>query len=193
MTLPNLTGTIKFKVEGQQAQPKWMQTALKDALDKADAPPESLRFQCRIATDARKNFEQINLPNGETLTLRRSSNPQFGKNRDGHAYLTVTMTYSGDGLGYRLRWTGDSVPKRMQEIAVRHDRGNAVKPATIGLDLSAAEVTPSWRVAGHKRPALPGDWAKAQAAAKARIAAGQPKQTRSKRNCARLTDADIAA
>lgn len=193
MTLTNLTGIVKFKVAGQKAQPKYLQELLKNALAAQVEPPESLRYQCRIASDARENFKKIELEDGETLTLHPSAKPQFGKNHKGHAYLTVTMIYSGDGRGYRLRWTGEKVPQKMQEVAVKHDKGLAVKPIVVGLDLSSAEVTPSWKAAYHSRPPKPGDWAKNQAAAKARIAAGQPKAVRSKRSCARLEDSDLNA
>lgn len=192
MTLTDLTGSVRFKVAGQPAMPKWMQTALADALDKAEAPPESLRFQCRIATDARENFSLINLPNGETLTLHPKARPQFGKNRDGHAFLTATLIYSGDGLGYRFRWIGNDVPQKMQEVAVKHDKGLAVNPVVVGLDLSKAEITPSWKVNGYKGPD-----AEAQRS-RARREAGKigqrdhdGKAKRGKRTCARLTDADL--
>lgn len=185
MTL-NLTGTVGFKVAGQEALPKWMQTALKDALDSADAPPESLRFQCRIATDAKQNFENINLDNGETLSLHPRSNPQFGRNRSGHAYLTASFTYSGDGQAYTLRWLGDAIPKRMQEIAVKHDKGLSVKPTTIALDLAQASVTPSWKANGHAGPGLTNVSRDKGGDTKPRV-----KVTRGKRNCARLTDADL--
>ena len=191
MTIKNLSGTVKFKVEGQQAQPKWMQTALKDALDKAEAPPESLRFQCRIATDARANFKYIELPDGESLSLHPKSNPQFGKNRNGHAYLTASLVYSGDGQAYTFRWIGDAVPKKMQEVAVRHDKGQFVRPTVVLLDLAKATVAPSWKVNGHAGPGVTNNSRSKERAAEAsrRLRAGV--RIRSPRNCARLTDSDI--
>lgn len=192
MTLTQLSGKINFKVAGQTALGKWAQTAIQNALESADAPPESLRFQCRIATDARENFALIELPDGETLTLSPKAQPQFGKNRDGHAFLTTTLIYSGDGLGYRFRWLGNDVPQKMQEVAVKHDKGLAVAPATIALDLSKAEITPSWKVSGHAGPySATRNNAQEVARAAERKAAGKPKVTRSKRNCARLTEGDL--
>lgn len=192
MTLTQLTGTVPFKVEGQVALGKWAQTAIQTALESADAPPESLRFQCRIATDARENFARIELPNGETLTLHPKARPQFGKNRDGHAFLTATLIYSGDGLGYRLRWIGNDVPQKMQEVAVKHDKGMAVKPAVVKLDLSKAEITPSWKAHGYKGPQA--EALRSQARREAgKIASWDHdrKAKRGKRTCARLTDADL--
>lgn len=191
MALTNLTGTVPFKVEGQSALPKWMQTALKDALDNADAPPESLRFQCRIATDARENLQEIKLSDGETLKLHYKSHPQFGKNRDGHAYLTASFIYSGDGQAYTIRWVGDAVPQKMQEVAVRHDKGLAVRPTTIRLDLSAAQITPAWKAHGQVGPSGTRDHRVEAARTEARRAAGISKPRRAKRSCARLTDADL--
>jgi len=191
MTIPQLTGIIKFKVEGQSALPKWMQTALADALDKADAPPESLRFQCRIATDAQKNLALVKLASGETLTLHPIARPQFGKDNKGHAYLTATMTYSGDGENYTLRWIGDAVPSKMQEVAVKHDKGLAVSPTTIALDLSAAQVAPAWKVQNKPGPSALVRDHKAERARKKEIEAAGAVRKRGPRSCARLTDADL--
>lgn len=190
MALTNLTGKVPFKVAGQSALPKWMQTALKDALDNAGAPPESLRFQCRIATDAKSNFEKIELANGETLSLHPRSNPQFGKNRSGHAYLTASFTYSGDGQAYTIRWVGDAIPQKMQEVAVKHDKGLSVEPTTIALDLTHASITPTWEANRHAAPGLTNvSRAKKRAAGDERKEPA--KRTRGKRNCSRLTDADL--
>ena len=147
--IDNLTGIIPFNVEAQDALPKWQQIALTDALARNDSAPKALRFQCRIATDARTVFESVTLDDGETLTLHPKAKPQFGKDRDGHAFLTVTLRYSKDGKGYRFRWVGDAVPRKMQQVAVKHDQGKAVRATTIPLDLAAATVTPAWKAAGR--------------------------------------------
>lgn len=192
MTLTELNGTVPFKVAGQSALPKWMQTALKDALDHSDAPPESLRFQCRIATDAQQNLARIELDNGETLTLHPKARPQFGKNKHGQAFLTATMTYSGDGESYSIRWVGEAVPQKMQEIAVKHDKGLSVKPTTVRLSLADAVVTPAAKAHGNtsrtKEKARESTRAK-----RARNKAAGITESRAKRNCARLTDADLSA
>ena len=191
MTLTALAGKIPFKVNGQVAIPKWMQTALADALDKAKAPPESLRFQCRIATDAQNNFASVKLSDGETLSLHPLSHPQFGKNHSGEAFLTAAMTYSGDGQTYTFRWLGDGVPVAMQQIAVKHDMGKAVKATTVDLDLGAAHITPSYRANGHAGAPGTRDH-KSEAARRLELAsAGVVRKSRSKRNCARLTIADV--
>lgn len=192
MTLTALTGQIPFKVNGQTAIPKWMQTALADALDKADSPPESLRFQCRIATDAQKNFALVKLNNGETLSLHPNSHPQFGKNHLGQPFLTAAMTYSEDGDTYTFRWVGSAVPTAMQEIAVKHDQGKAVKATTVPLDLASAKITSTWRSNGHSTPPSTRDYAKEEARTR-EIAAGKSvPTTRAKRSCARLTIDDVA-
>lgn len=191
MTLTQLTGFVPFKVAGQSALGPWAQKAIRAALDSIDSPPESLRFQCRIAIDAQENLSLVNLPDGETLTLHAQARPQFGKNRDGHAFLTVTMIYSGDGLGYRLRWIGNAVPLKMQEVAVKHDQGLAVKPTLIGLDLSKAEITPSWKVKGGSGPYKDARNNAKEVANAAARRGDKPKVSRGKRNCARLTVEDL--
>lgn len=191
MTLEALAGRIRFQVQGQTALPKWQQTALRDALARNDSPPEELRFQCRMATDARDNFALITPDNGETLRLHYKAQPQFGKNREGLAYLTVTMVYSGDGQSYCLKWVGDAVPRKMQEIAVKHDQGLSVRPCTIALDLAAAEIKPSYKQNGHPAPPSARDFNKEAEAARIRKEQGKPKITRAKRTCARLTQADL--
>lgn len=184
MTLTSLAGKVRFKVDGQEALTKWARQALADAMERNDSPPESLRFQCRIATDARKNLAVIPLKDGNTLTLHPNSHPQFGKNRDGHAYLTATMTYSGDGQNYTIKWVGDAVPHEMQEVAVKHDKGLKVARTVIDLDLARAQVLPAWKAQKHAKVR---DHKKEEANRSPRV-----KQTRGKRTCARLTEADIA-
>ena len=147
--IPNMLGTIDFRVEGQPAIPKWQQTAIADALKRNDSPPKALRFQCRIATDARVMFEKVRLVDGETLTLHRKAKPQFGKDRSGNAFLTTTLVYSGDGKAYSVKWVGSAVPDRMQSVAVKHDLGKAVRPAVIPLDLADATVVPAHIANGY--------------------------------------------
>lgn len=64
MNTPTLSGIVRFKVAGQKALPKWAQQAITNALSVQEAPPEALRFQCRIATDAKENFSDVALSNG---------------------------------------------------------------------------------------------------------------------------------
>jgi hypothetical protein len=190
MTLTSLTGNIRFKVAGQSAMPKWQQIALRDALANADSPPEALRFQCRIASDAYAAFSLVELDNGETLHIHPQARPQFGKNTAGHAFLTATLIYSGDGEAHTFRWVGDAVPVKMQEIAVKHDKGLAVKAVTIILSLDAAQIAPAWTAYG-KKPAKDRDHKAEDATAAARKASGAIPLKRAKRTCARLTDSDL--
>lgn len=187
MTLESVTGIVRFKVDGQRALPKWQRNALSAAMSALDSPPEALRFQCRIATDARKNFALIELAGGETLTLHPKARPQFGKDHNGRAYLTATMTYSGDGEAYTLRWLGEAVPPKMQEVAVQHDKGESVSPTTIALNLADAQVMPIWKAQKRTGP-VKRDHKKENAAR-----ADQVRKGRGPRQCARLTDADLAA
>lgn len=195
MNTPTFKGIVRFKVAGQKALPKWARQAITNALDAAEAPPESLRFQCRIATDARANFESVDLKDGETLTLNKRSNPQFGKNHQGKPYLTVTVIYSGDGESYRLRWVGDAVPPKMQEVAVKHDQGLSVAPVTIGLNLAKAEVTRSHAVKGPANPHTSQRDYKAEHArrqGKDHTPGGVTGIPRRSRRCARITERDLA-
>lgn len=193
MNTPTFEGIVRFKVAGQKALPKWAQQAITNALAVQEAPPEALRFQCRIATDAKENFADVKLDNGERLALSAKGSPQFGKNSDGLPYLTVTVIYSGDGESYRLRWIGNAVPPKMQEVAVMHDKGLAVRATTVGLDLAKAEVTPSHRAKGMPHPsqrnykaenALRGDSIGKRG--------GVSNKPRRRRTCARITESDLA-
>ena len=191
-TIPNLTGTIPFRVAGQKALPKFQQELNRRFIEMGGEMPEELRFQCRIATDARENFRHIDLPDGETLTLHPKAKPQFGLNRDGLPYLTATLKYSANGLGYRFRWIGTNVPRRMQEVAVKHDLGKYVAAVTIPLDLADAEVTLAREVNN-----TPGTTAAQKRAYEARYQAKhgkkRPKEKRAPRTCARITEATISA
>lgn len=190
MNTPSFKGIVRFKVAGQKALPKWAQQAITNALNAAEAPPESLRFQCRIATDAKLNFERVELGSGETLTLNKRGNPQFGKNRDGLPYLTVTVVYSGDGESYRLRWIGDAVPPKMQSVAVKHDQGLSVAPVVIGLNLARAEVTPSYSANDVRHPTRR-DYKRENGKRGKRPEGGFTGITRAKRRCARITESDL--
>lgn len=191
MNTPTFKGLVRFKVAGQKALPKWAQQAITNALAVQETPPESLRFQCRIATDAKANFERVDLADGESLSLSAKGSPQFGKNHEGKPYLTVTVIYSGDGQSYRLRWLGAAVPPKMTEVAVKHDRGLDVRPTTVGLDLAKAEVTPTWRANSQRGPAKGRDY-KAEVARRRELRAQGADRPKRKRRCARITEADLA-
>ena len=185
------TGKINFKVIGQPAEAPWKQKLLRKALNE-DAPNE-LRFQCRIATDARVNFKHVELPDGESFSLSPKGGPQFGKNVDGHAFLTVTVVRESDGQSYRLRWIGDNVPARMKRVAVAHDEGKKVAAASIPLDFSRAEVTPVLQLKGYKdRTARNYAAENAARGDKRFVEGGKTGKTRPKR-CSRLRAADLEA
>ena len=136
------TGHVAVKVKGQDARPRWEQNLLRKALIEGVGGDQELRFTCRIAQDVNETFERVDLPDGTHLTLNPKAKAQFGRNKDGQAYLTVGVTWSGNGLAYRLRWVGDKVPRKMQEVAVKHDEGRAVRPVAIALDFADANIAP---------------------------------------------------
>lgn len=190
--IPNLTGTIPFRVQGQKALPKFQQELNRRFIEMGGQMPEELRFQCRIASDARDNFRHIDLPGGETLTLHPKAKPQFGLNRDGLAYLTATLKYSGDGMGYRFRWIGQHVPHKMQQVAVKHDLGKYVPATTIPLDLAAAEVTLA-REVNNSPGTTPAQKKAYEERFQAKHGKKRAKEKRAPRSCARITEADLAA
>ena len=143
--ITSLTGTIRFSIKGQEARPAWERKMLAAALDNGQGAPNDLRFQCRIAQDARENFASIPVPGG-TLSVHQKSKPQFGRDRNGNAYLTVVLVDSRDGRSYKVRWTGDAVPRKMQEVAVKHDEGRRVGATRVALRWEDAEITVSEKV-----------------------------------------------
>ena len=141
-TITPPTGIVRFRIKGQEARAPWERKMLAAALNNGDGAPNDLRFQCRIAQDARENFADIQVPGG-TLSIHGRSKPQFGRTSNGEAYLTVVLVDSRDGESYKYRWTGDAVPLKMQQVAVKHDEGKKVSPTTVALRWDAAEVTRS--------------------------------------------------
>jgi hypothetical protein len=119
---------------------------LANALSSGQGAPNDLRFQCRIAQDARENFESIPIPGGGTLSIHQKSKPQFGRDRNGMVYLTVVLLDARDGLYYQVLWLGYAVPRKMQEVAVKHDEGKRVAATRVALRWQDAEITPSEHV-----------------------------------------------
>ena len=144
--ITQLRGAVRFSIKGQEARPAWERKLLANALDNGQGAPNDLRFQCRIAQDARENFAEIRVPGG-TLSIHHKSKPQFGRARNGKPYLTVTLVDSRDGEAYKVRWIGDAVPRRMQEVAVKHDEGKRVGATLVRLLWQDAEITPVEHIA----------------------------------------------
>jgi hypothetical protein len=140
--ITNMTGVIRFAVKGQQARSPWERKVLASVITNGDGAPNDLRFQCRIAQDARENFASIPVDGGE-LSIHQKSKPQFGRDRNGNAYLTVVLVDSRDGESYKVRWIGDAVPRKMQEVAVKHDEGKRVGATRVALRWEDAEITRS--------------------------------------------------
>jgi hypothetical protein len=137
-----MRGAVRFSIKGQEARPAWERKMLANALNNGQGAPNDLRFQCRIAQDARENFANIPVPGG-TLSIHPKSKPQFGRTRSGEAYLTVVLVDSRDGESYKVRWIGDAVPRKMQEVAVKHDEGRRVGATRVALRWEDAEITRS--------------------------------------------------
>lgn len=154
--ITTLTGVVKFSIKGQEARPAWERKMLSNALNNGQGAPNDLRFQCRIAQDARENFASIPIPGG-SLSIHQKSKPQFGRDRNGNAYLTVVLVDSRDGQSYKVRWIGDAVPRKMQEVAVKHDEGKRVAATRVALRWQDAEITPSEHVNRRGRNDLDGD------------------------------------
>ena len=192
MTNTAFDAKVRFKIKGQAALAKWQQEAIKRGLDSPTGPPEALRFNCRIAQDAKENFAEVPLSNGSFLYLDpRGVQPQFGKNVNGEAYLTVTLKHSETGDSFKVQWIGDAVPESMKTTAVMHDEGRKVGAKTVLLDLAKARVTPVHQITGNKDKSKR-DIAAEQARRAELRAAGVPKQKRSRRHCDRLTSADLS-
>jgi hypothetical protein len=184
----NLTGSIRFAIKGQEARPSWERKALAKVMSNGQGAPNDLRFQCRIAQDARDNFDSIPVPGGE-LSIHQRSKPQFGRTKEGLAYLTVVLVDSRDGQSYKVRWVGDSVPRKMQEVAVKHDEGKRVAATRVALRWEDAEITPSDHADHRARHDLDGS---GEIRVRSNGRTGGPKQKRCfDRLCA--TDLDGAA
>ena len=137
----NWEGRIRFPISSQKARPAWEQEALQAGLEKGVGAMNQLRFQCRIAQDGQEFFKSIDI-NGVSYTMNPKSKAQFGRsNSSGLPYLSVGLIEEGTGTRYHLHWEGDAVPLKLQQSAVSHDEGRAVKAATVLLDLSRATVT----------------------------------------------------
>ena len=185
-----ISGTVDFAVKGQAQLPKWQREAIANGLKSEYGPPESLRFNCRMAEDARENFKEIIDDQERVWTLHPNGNPQFGRNVRGEPYLTVTLQDEA-GDGYKFRWAGDAVPKRMAELAVRHDEGREVAPSTIRLSLARAEVAPSHqsaKVPYRKDRDNSAEWKRRKALRES----GEAPRKRAPRKCGRITRDDLS-
>jgi hypothetical protein len=135
----DMKGRIRFPVKGQDERPAWERKILYNEINGGHGAPKDLRYQCRIAMDAREVFSSVPVEGG-TLTLHDKSKPQFGRDKNGKPYLTVVLVDSRDGESYMVRWIGDAVPKKMVQVAVKHDQGKRVEPTIVGLRWEDAEI-----------------------------------------------------
>lgn len=192
MTTPTFAGKLRFPIKGQAALPKWQRDAIKRGMESLEGPPESLRFKCRIAEDARANFADVRLADGTHLywnPRQRGGEPQFYKDHKGLPHLTITLT-DDDGQSYSVQWVGDAVPLAMQETAVKHDMGLQVGHRVVSLDWAQASVTPVARKAPVRREGR--NYRAEEASRKAQREAGVAPKTRARRVCERLTAADLS-
>lgn len=143
--ITSLKGVIRFAIKGQDARLPWERKALAKAIIDGGGAPNDLRFQCRVAQDARDVFAEIPVKGG-VLTIHQKSKPQFGRDQSGRPYLTVVLVDSRDGESYKVRWLGDAIPRKMQEVAVKHDEGKRVSATRVALRWEDAEITRSEHV-----------------------------------------------
>lgn len=132
----NVKGEVEVTVRGQDALPPWQRRIIRDALNNGEDASQDLKFGCRIALDVNEAFENLE----GVFTLNPKAKAQFGKNAQGLPYLTVGIINRSSGEKLRLHWEGDAVPRRMIQVAVKHDEGLAVRTAKVKLDLSRAQI-----------------------------------------------------
>lgn len=181
--ITNLSGVIRFAVKGQQARESWERKLLAKVINGGVGAPNDLRYQCRIAQDARENFANIPIAGGGHLSVHPKSKPQFGRDQSGRAYLTVVLVDSRDGESYKVRWVGDAVPRKMQEVAVKHDEGRRVGATRVALRWEDAEITRSEHTPRRRRESA-GTPARRESAK----TTGEPRS----RSAGRLCAADLA-
>lgn len=199
MNTTNMTGIVNFKVDAQKAEPSWVQDLMQSAVDNSKEMPNALRFQCRIALDAREVFSTFRTEDGTSYRLHPRSRPQFGKNIKGNPYLTVTVQRAGDGKAFTLTWEGDDVPMTMKRVAVNHDVGKAIRAQSIPLDLARAQVSTPASGRNIREYADLSDAEKALRAgrdagfrkAKAAYKTKAKARPKGKHVCARLTEHDL--
>lgn len=187
-----IRGTVKFRIAGQEALPKWQQTAVRNALAAEVSPPNELRFQCRIATDARENFAHVPLADGSALNLHPKSKPQFGKNSHGDPYLTVVVVHDKTGQSFRLTWKGAAVPRKMQEVAVKHDQGLRVAACTVAIKLEDAEIAESVNTYASKAGTVVTRKNRETADEYAKYPSRKSGHKPKPRYCARITESDLS-
>lgn len=126
--------TFKLKIGSQTAINKSLRKKLA-AVDTSDFDG-SLRFTCRVAQDMNKTLEE-QLPDG--WTPNRSARAQFGKDFEGKPYLTVGVV-DNNNEAWRIRWTGKAIPRKLAEVAVKHDTGSAVRATVVPMPVTSAQV-----------------------------------------------------
>jgi len=138
----NKKDVVKINIKGQERRPAWERAVFKKALADGVGAQNGLRFQCRIAQDANEAFAHAEI-GGEMWHLNPKLKAQFGRNSKGHPYLTVGLISDADpSRRYRLTWEGEQVPTKMIDVAVKHDSGEKVGRATVGLRLDNAQIAP---------------------------------------------------
>jgi hypothetical protein len=149
MRRKKMSGTIRIRVKGQDAEPKWKQTLLRRALKDGMGATKDLRYQCRIAQDSNTSVRKDRLPDGTdglflsdgTYVKPRPQSPaHFGRNARNLPYLTIGLNWSEDGADYKVTWTGDKIPMKMKEAAVKHDEGRKVGVKIVDLNLADATI-----------------------------------------------------
>src|SRR5690625_7805851 len=82
-----------FKVKGQKELPKWQREAIRRGVESESGPPESLRFQCRITTDANENAEGVKPMDGGTVTDHQNARTPIGEDHNDLPYQSGPVTH----------------------------------------------------------------------------------------------------
>lgn len=133
----HLDGKISIRVKPQAKRDAWVQKIIDEQIKLGNGAPQALRYQCRIAQDT---MEALKAELPAPLKLNPRSTPQFGETYTGLPYLSFGLINEETEQRFNIRWEGDNVPRKMVEVAVKHDQGRATRAAVVKLDFSKAKV-----------------------------------------------------
>lgn len=161
---------LKVHVQGQNPMTAGQRQLLKNAFKDGVDLPTSLRFTCRIAEDVKLTIGDGIEFDGQVYKLNPAATPQFGKNKDGHAFLSFSLNRESDGKFFGFSWVGDAVPYKMKQVAVKHDLGEPVRACSIKLSFADAKVRLKPEPSGGRRDSRPSN--------RPRLKGGRPSHAR---------------
>lgn len=127
-------------INRQLPAPPGQRVILRKAFNDGVNIPKALWYQCRVAEDLKDALGEGILVNDELYRPNSHSTPFFGKNVRGKASLVFGLVRDSDGAKFSFKWQGDVVPRRLLELAVKHDEGVRAPKATVTLNFDDAEV-----------------------------------------------------